>query len=304
MANPMTSGSFADLIDKRVTKLFYDEYKQLPSRLGDLYAMEKSSDSFERWSEVGTLADFAEFQGTVTYQQQSQGYDTIATHIEFANGIQIERKLYDDDRHGIWERRPVALANSASRTREKHGARILNNAFSVDSYFYNNTEGVALCSDSHTTTSGASTAVGFDNKGTAALSAVALAAARVQFVNLRGDQAERISLMPDELWIPPNLYDIAYEITESQGKPDTANNNANVHFGKYKVYEWNYLTDTNDFFLCDSRMRKQWLVWFDRTPLEFAFAEELDNLVAKWRAYMRYSFAWFNWRWIVGNQVS
>ena len=304
MPSPMVSGSFADLIDKRVTKLFYDEYKQLPSRKGDLYSVEKSNDSFERWSEVGQIGNFTSFTGTVGYQSQSQGYDTTATHLEWANGIQIERKLYDDDRHGMWERKPTSLANSANRTIETHAATLLNNAFSVDTTFYNNTENVALCSNSHTTTSGASTSAGFDNMTVAALSATALAASRIQMVGYRGDQAERISVMPDSLWIPPDLYDVAYEITESMGKPDVATNDKNVHYGKYKVYEWNYLTDTNNWFMCDSRQQKQWVVWFDRVPLEFAFAEELDTLVAKWRAYMRYSMAWFNWRWVLGAQVT
>ena len=304
MANPMTSGSFADLIDKRVTKLFFDEYKQLPSRKAELFSVEKSNDAYEKVSEVGTVGNFTAFTGTVTYQSQNQGYDTLATHVEFANGIQIERKLYDDDRHGVWERRPVALAQSAQRSVEIDAATLLNNAFSVDTTFYSNTENVALCSDSHTTTSGASTSTGFDNKTTAALSATSLAAARVQMVNFRGDQAERISVMPDSLWIPPDLYDVAYEITESMGKPDTANNNRNVHYGKYDIKEWNFLTDTNNWFLTDSRMQKQWVVWYDRVPLEFAFAEELDNLVAKWRAYMRYSYLWANWRWILGASVS
>ena len=304
MPSPMVSGSFADLIDKRVTKLFYDELKQLPSRKGDLYSVEKSNDSFERWSEVGQIGNFTAFTGTVGYQSQSQGYDTTATHLEWANGLQIERKLYDDDRHGMWERKPTSLANSANRTIETHAATLLVNAFSVDTTFYNNTENVALCSNSHTTTSGASTSAGFDNLVTSALSATALAAARIQMVGFRGDQAERISVMPDTLWIPPDLYDVAYEITESMGKPGVALNDRNVHFGKYKVYEWNYMTDANNWFLCDSRQQKQWVVWFDRVPLEFAFAEELDTLVAKWRAYMRYSMAWFNWRWILGAQVT
>src|SRR3990167_42560 len=301
MPSPMVSGSFADLIDPRVRKLFYDEYKQLPSRKGDLYSVEKSNDSFERWSEVGQIGNFTAFTGTVGYQSQSQGYDTTATHLEWANGIQIERKLYDDDRHGMWERKPTSLANSANRSIETHAATLLNNAFSVDTTFYNNTENVALCSNSHTTTSGASTSSGFDNLTTAALSATALAAARIQMVGYRGDQAERISVMPDSLWIPPDLYDIAYEITESMGKPDVATNDKNVHYGKYKVYEWNYLTDTNNWFMCDSRQQKQWVVWFDRVPLEFAFAEELDTLVAKWRADMRDSMAGVNWRWEIGR---
>lgn len=301
---PHNSANFADLIDKRVTKIFYDEYTQLPDRLPDVYGMETSSDSFEKWSGVGSLPDFTQFAGTVTYQSQAQGYDTTATHVPFSNGIQVERELYDDDRHGIWERRPVALAQAAQRTRQKHGARIFNNAASVDVFFYNNSEGVALCSDSHTTNSGASTASGFDNLTTSSLTAVAVSAARIQFRNFRGDVAERLSMLPDAIWVPPDLADVADEIVKSSGKPDSANNNMNPQKGRYTIYDWEYLSDTNNWFMCDSRQQKQFLTWFDRIPLEFAMAEELDTLIAKWRAYMRYSCAWWDWRFILGGIVS
>ena len=123
-------------------------------------------------------------------------------------------------------------------------------------------------------------------------------------VDFRGDRAERISVMPDELWIPPNLYEKAYEITAASGKVDTDLNNPNVHKGKYKVHEWNYLTDSNNWFMCDSKMRKQYVHWIDRVPMEFAMAEELDTIIAKWRGYMRYSNAFSNWRWALGAQVS
>lgn len=304
MAVPHSIGNFGDLINPRVTKLFYGEYQQLPDRIPDIYLVETSKGNFETASSVGALGNFSQFTGTVTYQSQSQGYDVTATHVPFASGIQIERELYDDDRHGLWEKRPVALAQAAQQTRQKHAARIYNNAGSVDSFFYNNTEGVALCSDSHTTTSGASTSTGFDNLTTSALSAVALSAARIQMRNFRNDVGERISIMPDRLVVPVDLAHIAAEIVESEGQPDTANNNMNVHNGKYTVMDWEYLTDANNWFLEDSRMRKRFLTWYDRIPLEFAMAEELDTLIAKWRAYMRYSFAWYDWRWVLGGIVS
>lgn len=304
MAVPHSIGNFGDLINPRVTKLFYDEYSKLPDRIAEVYGMETSSQNFETASSVGALSDFLQFAGTVTYQSQSQGYDVTATHVPFASGIQIERELYDDDRHGLWEKRPVALAESAHNTRQKHAARFYNNAFSVDTYFYNNTEGVAVCSDSHTTTSGASTATGFDNLTTSALSAVAVSAARIQFRNFRNDVGSRISLMPNKLVVPVDLAHIAQEIVESEGQTDTANNNINVHKGKFEIMDWEYLTDANNWFMEDSRLRKRFLVWYDRIPLEFAMAEELDTLIAKWRAYMRYSWAHYDWRFILGANVS
>ena len=305
MSNPSVSTSFGDLLDPRFQKVFFEEYPQLESMLSEVYTNVGTNGREDmRWSQVGTLPDWTQFSGTVNYQSSSQGFDTTATPLEFTNGFQVERKLFDDDQYSIMDQRPKALATSAARTREKHGARVFVNAFNVDTLFYNNSEGVALCSDSHTTNSGASTASGFDNKGTSSLTATALSAARIQMRGYRGDQAERIDVTPDELFIPPDLFEEGFEIVKSLGKVDTANNNRNVHQGVYSLKEWNYLTDTNDWFLADSKLRKASVFWTDRFAMEFAMAEDLDTLVAKWRGYMRYSPSQVDWRWAFGAQVS
>lgn len=305
MGVPHTAGAFGDLVDPRVKQLFYDTYKEQPSKREKFYRIETSQDQYETASRVGALPNFTQFAGQVTFQEQFQGYDTTATHVQWASGMQIERELYDDDRHGIWERRPTALAKAAARTIEEHAARIFNMAFQVDTMFYSNSEAVSLCSNSHTTTAtDTSTASGFDNLVTSPLSAAAVAAMYIDMVQFRDDRANRILIEPNMLVIPVNLYDIAYEITKSMGKPGTANNDVNVHEGMYEVVRWNYLTDANNFFMVDTQLMKESLVWFNRVPLEFAFAEELENIVAKWRAYMRYSLRYDDWRWVHGANVS
>lgn len=305
MPVPHASVNFGDLLDPRFQRIFYEKYDQLPDMLAEVYGFPPNNGRNDMtWSSVGTLPDFSEFTGNVTYNSQSQGYDTTSTPIEFTNGIQVERKLFDDDQYNIMDQKPRALATSASRSRQKHGARMFNNAFSVDNFFYNNSEAVALCSNSHTTTSGASTANGFDNLITAAMSAVAVATARIQMVGYRGDQAERISVIPDTILYPPDLYEVAFEIINAAGKVETADNNPNVHQGRYKGIEWNYLTDTNNWFMMDSSEQKESLHWVDRMPVEFAMVEDFDKLLAKWRAYMRYSNAWTDWRFILGANVT
>jgi len=304
MAVPHVSTNFQDNLDPRFQTIFWETYRELPSMLGRFFTSASNGRDEMKWSHVGTVDDFTQFTGTVDYGSFNQGYDTTATPLEFTKGIQAERKLLDDDQYNILDARPKGLAMAASRTKEKHGARQFNNAFSVDSFFSNNTEGVALCSDSHTTTSGASTASGFDNLTTSALSATAVAAARIQFVGFRGDQAERINCIPNELLYPPNLYEEAYEIINANGKVDTDSNNPNVHHGQYTGIEWQYLTDTNNWFMMDSMARSQMLHWVDRIPLEFAFIEDFDTLVGKWRGYCRYANAWTDWRFVLGGQVS
>ena len=172
MAVPATSGAFGDLLDPRFQKIFYENYDQLPDAISDIYGSTPSNGRGDmRWSNVGAFGDWTEFTGTVAYDSLNQGYDTTATYLEFVSGCQVERKLFDDDQYNVMDQRPAGLGRSSQRTRQTHAARIFNNAFSVDTFFYNNSEGVALCSDSHTTNSGVSTSTGFDNLTTASLSA-------------------------------------------------------------------------------------------------------------------------------------
>lgn len=305
MGSPMDSGSFGDLLDKSISKMFYDELDQLPDRISEFYAVDSSKDSFEKWSGIGELGDFTEFNGGVNYQSQAQGFDVTAEHRTFVNGFQVTRQMYDDDRHGIWERKSPALANSYVRTRQGHAARVFNFAFNSDNFFYTNSEGVALCSDAHLTNSGASTAVGFDNYTTSSFSATAISALRTQMRGFRGDVANKISVLPDKLVYPIELSDRAAEIIKSDKEPDTANNKYNPQGnGRWIGTDWEYLNDTNNWFMLDSKNAKQWLVWFERIPLEFGRAEEFDSFIAKWRAYCRYSYMWLNWRWIAGAEVS
>lgn len=305
MATPMQSTSFGDLLDPRFTRIFHEEKDQVPSMIGNIYTMVPHNGRQNMtWSEVGTMGDWEAFNGNVVYGSLNQGYDVTMTFVEFARGIQAERKLVDDEQYHILDQRPAALGSSYARTRELHGARLFNNAFSVDSFFYSHSEGVALCSNSHTTTSGASTSTGFDNLTTTSMTAVGVAALRIQMKGFRGDQAERIDVTPDELWYPVDLYEQAYEIINAAGKVDTSNNNPNVHKGKYTGYECLYFTDSNNWFMCDGRARKRYVFWADRVPVEFAMVEDFDTLVAKWRGYSRYANVYTNWRWIGGAQVS
>jgi phage major head subunit gpT-like protein len=257
-----------------------------------------------KFSQVGTLPDLTEFTGTIGYQSQNQGFDTTATHIEWASGTQVERKLFDDDQHQIMNQKPAALAMASNRTRQGHAVQIWSGAFSSGNAFFVNSEGVAMCSDSHTTNSGASTSTGFDNLTTSTLSAAAVSAARTQMRGFRGDQAERISVMPDELLVPPDLQDKAIEITKSEKDPASANNAVNPQDGRYRLVDWEYLPDINNWWLHDTGLRRKSLFWIDRIQKEFGRAEAFDTFIAKFRVYQRYSFAWVDWRFVLGSQVS
>lgn len=304
MAVPHTSTNFSELKDIRFQRIANEEYNKHPDMIPKLFSdMPHNGRDRMTFNAVSTIGDF-EQSSTVQYKDQHMMYDTELVYLEFTNGLQIERKLFDDDQQHIWTTKPKSLGRAAYRTRQQHGARIFNNAFSVDGLFYTQEEGVALCSNSHTTTTGASTASGFDNLILGSLTATSVATARIQMTQFRGTQGEVISLMPDTLLFSPDNYEQAFEIVNSAGKLDTANNNANVHEGRYKLIEWNFLTDTNNWFMMDSAMMSDMLHWSDRVMLEYGFVEDFETFSAKYRAYMRYAMAWTDWRFVLGALVS
>ena len=109
--------------------------------------------------------------------------------------------------------------------------------------------------------------------------------------------------MPSLLLVPIDLEPAAWEIVNSQGKPDTATNNASYNYG-FKMVSWEYLTDTNNWAVIDQDQMKSFLFWHDRIAQEFAMVEDFDSLIGKWRLYTRYSAGHTDWRWILGGSVS
>jgi len=295
---PAVAEHFGDLLTPGFRKIFEDQFNQIASMLPDLYNMQSSDKPEEKDSAVGGFGDFNEFTGTIGYDDVYQQYDVTYTPVEFAKGFKVQRRLFDDDLYNIMNKKPAGLSVAARRTREKRGAQIFNNAFTGT----DGGDALSLCNASHTsTTPGVSTQ---SNRATTAISATAVEAARVAMADFRDSEGEKISVISDMLLVPRNLEQTAWEIVSSRGKVETANNNANFHFGKYKLAVWDYLTDSNNWFMIDSTLMNQFLLWFDRIPLEFGRDKDFDTYLSKFSAYMRFSRGFSDWRWIYGHIVS
>jgi len=213
-----------------------------------------------------------------------------------------------DDLYNIISKKPRGLAVAAKRTVEKSAASVFNNAFTgtgsitvEGTTVLSNTEALSLCNDAHTSTAVSTTQ---DNYGTTALSATSVEATRILMAGFKDDRDNAISVQPDMILVPRNLEQTAWEIISSKGKVDTAENNANFHYGKYKLAVWDYLSDSNDWFMIDSTMMKLYLNWFDRIPLEFFQDKSFDTLIAKYAVYARWSYGYSGWQWVYGNKVS
>ena len=122
------------------------------------------------------------------------------------------------------------------------------------------------------------------------------------------DRGELVQVNPKLLLVPPELENTANEIIKTMRgsnsqQPGTANYEANLLQDRGLNYVvWDYLTDSTGWFLIDLTLAKLYLNWFDRVVEEVAL-NPLSNfqLEAQWRGYMRYSYGWSDYRWVIGS---
>jgi phage major head subunit gpT-like protein len=305
---PAISENFGSLLEPGLRKIFTEQYNELPEMRPMLFNVSSSDTSYEKDSSVGAFSDMPVFTGTIEYDEIVEGYPVTYTHAEFAKGFKVERKLFDDDLYGVIAKKPKGLAMSASRTQEKYAAQVFSGAFSGSgtislngTVILNNTEGLSLCNSAHTSKGISSTQ---SNTGTSALSATSVEATRILMSQFKDDKDNLISVQPDLILVPRALEETAWEIISSKGKVDSAENNSNFHFGKYKLAVWDYLADGSNWFMMDSAMAKMFLQWYDRTPLEFFQDKSFDTLISKFAAYSRFSFGFSDWRFVFGHKVA
>jgi len=301
MSSIAVNENFGDLLDARVRKIYDKEYEENvnESMIPMLFGMESSTRNYEIVSGIGGMQDLQDFDGQIAYDAPVQLYDKTFYFPEKALGMKVERKLYDDDLFGIMDRRPWQLAVSCARSREKEGASIFNGAFVGT----DGPDSLPLCSASHPYSP--SDATTQSNAGSTALSPTAVEATRrIGHTSIFNDRGELLSVNYDTILCTVNNEQTAYEIINSKGKVDTANNNRNFNYGRYNLATWDRLTDSNNWFMIDSKLAKMFLLWWDRVKDGIKMDRDTDSLVAKWYVYERYSAGWAAWQFIYGHNVS
>lgn len=162
---------------------------------------------------------------------------TIAA-LDFAQGIEISKNLFDDNLHGIWANAVKDFALKARLTQDSTAFALFNNGFTTTL----TADGSSWFS-AHTTISGATV----DNHLTGASSALSTDSLNTAMVALQTqkDQAGVIvGSRPSVLVVPPALLKHALEITDSALIADSGNNNINVYRSAYgfKVVTNQYLS--------------------------------------------------------------
>jgi hypothetical protein len=302
----LNNAVFVRLLDKRIDKLAVGGYESLPDIVDDFYNVDKSTKAWLEYYSVGDVPNPVAFNGQRIYQSVDPGYHVRLNPLEYAGGIIIQRRLIDTEQYGVIDGWARGLGEAVKRLRNLHAHQPFLYMDTVGTDFMVNEEGVALCSNSHTTKSNVSTANGFDNLSTLPFNAVNLEAVRLQAARFRTSIGERYQSNFDTIVHPSGLNEEVWEVIKSEGKVDTMLNNANYQRGRWKEIElplWDDY-DTNNWAIVDSRrMKSDGLVWNDNVKPEFNNIKDFDTEARKYGSYAVWGWAWVNWRWICGCVV-
>ena len=307
---PLTSGNFADLL-KPGLKRVYDLAMSRPRPIMEmLFGVETSTRYEEQYQGMGAMGLVPPFDGTVPYTDFDAGYRVDIRNYEFALGMQVERRLVDDDQFNQIKRRASNMADAFNISIETDAANVFINGFTDDGTnrmgaSTNGADAVALLSAAHPY-SPANSGTTQSNEGTLALTIDNLDTTRQNMRNFTDDQGQLLGVNPDMLLVPPELERTATQLVSERAiyEPNSAQYDVNMFSGRFRPVVWDRLTDSNAWFLIDSVLMKQHLLWQWRIRPEFAQAEDFDGLTAKFRGYMRYGIGWTDWKWIFGQNPS
>lgn len=316
----MLPENWPSLLRPGLRKVFHLRMQSRESlfKRAQIFNTETSQRAYEEYQGIGELdaEGWSSFEktGKVGYDQFAPGFLQRLEHREFAKGIQVKRTLMEDNLYpdaGIpssVNQRVAKLADSAAVQREKSAAELFNNALvdtgtDIDGFPFAGSDGVGLVSAAHPNSPSDKTNVQ-SNEFELALSGDNVIVVKRAMRKFKDDRGELISVTPDTLIVPPELAETAAIINLSTLDPTSANNAVNVNKGRWNIIEWDYLTDSNLWFMVDSVLKSQHLVWLDRVAPEFESESDGDTMTAKFRGYYRYSRGYDDWRWLAGSNPS
>lgn len=204
------------------------------------------------WTEKGQEQDVASATPRVSNQ-------ITFTAVTFAKSVDIPKEFFDDGKHGVYERMVRDMGETARITKNMTGFGIYRNATGTTL----TADGVALGSASHTTINGDTVS---NILTSSALTETTLNNAIVKLAEMKAQDGTIRGTQIACLLVPPALFKKAKEITASELRSATANNDMNVYKGIYgiEVYTSPYLgaaaggSDTTWFALGRNHSITRW----------------------------------------------
>jgi hypothetical protein len=222
----------------------------------------------------------------LTYLSNNEGFLQTFTHLDYANGFRVTRRMYRDEQYGLMEQLADELSLSADATEETILANHFNRA---ENSSYTGADGVELSSAAHVREDGST----YSNELTSAadLSQTSLEQAFIDFSDFRSGGNRRLNVPPKYLLVPKEEGFNADRLLNSRQMPEDNTNAINPIQGKVDVLMWQYLTDTDRTFLLSDK-GNHGMKLFTREELWTDYEHDFDTSDYKVKAAFAQSSGW------------
>lgn len=297
---PLSNDQFPTLtgLQPVIDEVFIREYSLTPEPLDGIYGVRDSSKAAEHIKRVGTIPEPVVWKGAVEYADMSPDYQMTFTHQTYTRGFMVDEEAIADMQFQQVLDTTANLGIGFFRKVAKDRSAPFNNGLTTVGY-----DGKVLLATDHPRSE--TDATGVSNLGTAALSSDNLEDAIVAMQGFGDDLGEEIMINPDVLMVPRALRKIGFELTASPQDPHSGENAANIHSSGLRLVVNPYLTDTNRWYLIDSRLSQRSLLWYWRKRVgAVMFEDDFDKRVRKFKNEMRYIYGYTDWRFVYGSEAS
>ena len=222
----------------------YKQREEKFSQIFDVMTSDRAIEQFNAVSGVGLLAGIGE-GSPISTDHIVQEFLSTFTHSKFGLAVPTTQEMIDDDKWRLVRASHEALGRSTKETIELDAASTINTGTSVNGY-----DGVPLFSTSHPRPKAGGTQ---SNLAAAAadLSYTSLQLALTDY-ELQTDTSGILVRVPAaKLVVAPAFRWMAYELTKSTDRPDSANRATNTlgyaESGMLEPFVWQYLTDADSW---------------------------------------------------------
>ena len=296
----MNSSALDGAIDEAVTEVATAEFFMESMIMPSLYNIRPSTGPRETVQSFGELSDFeVKNEGAeMSTDQVIQQFQKVFVHITRGKVLELTEEYLEDDRWDLAQDFGEQLGAVAAQTYERLAAGVFNDAFAGATY--KGEDALSLCNAAHLNADSGNSQ---SNSGTNALTHAGVKTARQVMRDITGYESTTIlGIIPNEILVSNEQEEDGYALLESTLKPGSQDNDQNMHRGRYTLYVWDFLTDTNNWFMMASRLRQRYLRWYIRRPLRVLSDASWSKGVRRIGGSFRTIHGFTNWRWVYGNQ--
>lgn len=298
MAAPMTRSQFQRGLFPGIRELIFRGFKEFPEEYTQLFNIYTSDSAFEEDNQLAGVGLFVRTPELVEAAEDSflVGFPKRYQHEDYSLKIGASKQLRRDDKTGYWRDRGPDLGFSARQTKEILHADMFNTGFAGGMV---GPDGQQLFSTTHP-----NVRQGTQSNILNPVSTINVLAVRLALTTFRrffdDTGIRRRMLMAKWLVHPPEEEYNVLEILKSAGRPDTANRADNVVRNALTPFTYDYLTDTNNWFVLSDKNQHK-LKSFNREAFdvrEYMSDDPQTNWVV---AEMAFSFGWSHWIGTLGS---